>query len=248
MTDDATRDLEERAFNACPATKTVSYGGWIFRISDGFVKRANSANPIDPTVSFAEVRDAAENIYARYDLPSTFRLTPLAPPSVDEELQGAGYDMVDPSLVLVAPLVPGPLTMDVIMEAAPSTAWLAGSAAADGIGPERRRAHERIVSSIAMPRVFATVVENGRPIGFGMAVYEREAVGLFGLVVARSERGRGKGRDLTLALLEWGRRKGAQRAYLQVLDGNAAARALYESLGFRTAYRYHYRVPHNREG
>jgi GNAT superfamily N-acetyltransferase len=140
--------------------------------------------------------------------------------------------------------VPGRLDIDidVIIETAPTTAWLEGFAAADGIVPERRRSHARVVSSIVMPRAFATLVENGRPIGFGLAVYEREAIGLFGLVVVPHERGRGKGRSLTLALLEWARRAGAHRAYLQVLDGNAVARALYASLGFETAYRYHYRI------
>jgi hypothetical protein len=67
-----------------------------------------------------------------------------------------------------------------------------------------------------MPRAFATLIENGKSIGFGMAVYERETIGLFGLVIVARERGRGKGRDLTLALLEWGRRAGAHRSSLKL--------------------------------
>jgi ribosomal-protein-alanine N-acetyltransferase len=34
--------------------------------------------------------------------------------------------------------------------------------------------------------------------------------------------------------LDWGRRRGARRAFLEVRPTNAAAMALYGSLGFRT--------------
>jgi ribosomal protein S18 acetylase RimI-like enzyme len=248
MTEEETRALEERAFNAWPAMKSVFYGGWVFRISDGFTRRANSANAIDPGVPFPEVRDAAEKLYAEHGLPAAFRLTPLAPPSVDEELQRAGYDAIEPTLVLIAPLEAGRLDADVIVESTPTNDWLRGFAAATAIDSEKQRSHQRIVSAIALPRAFVTIFQNGRPAGFGLAVYERAAVGIFGLIVDRAERGRGKGRELTLALLEWGRRAGAQSAYLQVSEGNAVARRLYESLGFRTAYRYHYRVPPRSDG
>jgi ribosomal protein S18 acetylase RimI-like enzyme len=39
----------------------------------------------------------------------------------------------------------------------------------------------------------------------------------------------------------WARRAGVNRACLQVVADNAAGRALYRKLGFRTElYRYHY--------
>ncbi len=42
------------------------------------------------------------------------------------------------------------------------------------------------------------------------------------------------------ALLGWGAERGALTAYLQVLDGNDAALALYGRLGFRTHHEYRY--------
>jgi ribosomal protein S18 acetylase RimI-like enzyme len=45
-------------------------------------------------------------------------------------------------------------------------------------------------------------------------------------------------------LLSWGRKMGAEQAYLQVMLSNEPALSLYEKLGFREAYRYWYRVDH----
>ena len=44
------------------------------------------------------------------------------------------------------------------------------------------------------------------------------------------------------ALWAWGAEHGAARTYLQVSADNAAAIALYESLGYWRHHDYHYRV------
>lgn len=54
------------------------------------------------------------------------------------------------------------------------------------------------------------------------------------LAVPPETRRRGLGRLLMELALDWGRRRGARRAYLEVRPTNAAALALYGSLGFRT--------------
>jgi ribosomal-protein-alanine N-acetyltransferase len=55
------------------------------------------------------------------------------------------------------------------------------------------------------------------------------------VVVAPGWRRRGLGRRALEALLETGRRQGAERATLEVAAGNSAARGLYAALGFRQA-------------
>ena len=244
MTDIAEiRALEERSFNAWPARQSVLLGGWVLRLSDGHTKRANSANAVNPVGSFDEVREAAEALYARHNLPAVFRLSPLAAPEIDKSLDDAGYVGFDPSLVLSIVLESSYANGDVRIEETPSAAWLEGFAAANGIGPKHRATHDRMVSSIALPSAFATFFEDGEAIGFGLAVYERQAIGLFDIVVAPHKRGRGNGRRLTHALLQWGRQMGAQNAYLQVRAQNEGARKLYAGIGFQEVYRYHYRVP-----
>ncbi|MEQ8348779.1 MAG: GNAT family N-acetyltransferase [Sneathiellaceae bacterium] len=219
-------------------------GGWALRLAGGCTKRANAASALAPAGPFAEVRQAAESLYARHGLPAIFRISPLAGPDADAELEAAGYRRHDPSLVMTAPLTAaGAGPEDLHLDPAPTDAWLAGIAEANDIAPPLRPAHARMLQAIALPAAFATRHAGGTAIGFGLGVVERGAVGLFDIAVAPAVRGRGHGRAITQALLGWGRQAGADSAYLQVREGNAVARRLYDSLGFRPAYRYHYRMP-----
>jgi ribosomal protein S18 acetylase RimI-like enzyme len=99
----------------------------------------------------------------------------------------------------------------------------------------------RVAQAITPPAAFATALIGDEPAAFGLGVAERGVVGLFDIVVRPAFRGRGLGRRLAQALMAWGGEGGARTAYLQVGDDNSVARRLYESLGFRAAYPYHYR-------
>jgi ribosomal protein S18 acetylase RimI-like enzyme len=247
--------FEERGFNAWPAPRNVYFGGWVFRLGGGYTKRANSANAVrarqemradsinawSPAREFREIMDEAERFYALSGQPTIFRLTPLAGADADPALEAAGYERIDPSTVMTAPLGAAEPTACVRVEPGATPSWLNGVAAAQGVAPSHRLIHDRIVQAIALPAAFATAFVGGEAAGFGLGVGERGAVGLFDIVVRPEFRGQGLGRALTRALMAWGRDGGAQTAYLQVSDANHAARALYESLGFRAAYPYHYR-------
>ena len=236
------RALEERSFNAWPARQTVLCNGWALRLSGGYTKRANSANALKPEGAFADVMAAAETFYAQHDLPTIFRLTSLAPAMADRTLERAGYRLLEPSTVMTAPLDGGGEIGGVAISAAPTPEWCAGFAAASNVAPAMRRVHDDMLASIALPAAFATIAEADGPVGYGIAVTEREMTGLFDIVVIETARGRGLGRQLTAALLQWGRSQGASEAYLQVNDENTVALSLYARLGFKEAYRYHYRI------
>lgn len=75
---------------------------------------------------------------------------------------------------------------------------------------------------------------------WGTAAYSRDWVGMRGLEVAPADRRQGLGLAVVAALLGWGAERGASTAYLQVLDGNQPALALYGRLGFRTHHAYRY--------
>ena len=76
----------------------------------------------------------------------------------------------------------------------------------------------------------------------GLAVLHQGWAGLFDVATAPDARRQGLARTLCEQLLHWAAAQGAHHAYLQVVQANAGARALYARLGFVTAYRYWYRV------
>jgi ribosomal-protein-alanine N-acetyltransferase len=64
------------------------------------------------------------------------------------------------------------------------------------------------------------------------------------IAVAPRSQGRGVGRELLVALVAEARRRGCAQLFLEVLDGNAPALALYDSSGFeRTGRRASYYGP-----
>src|SRR5437660_1357047 len=89
--------------------------------------------------------------------------------------------------------------------------------------------------------VMATELGGAVPLKERLAAAERGWLGLFCVATLDPFRRQGAAMALKRALLEWGRREGAESAYLQVEAANAAALALYARLGFHTLYSYHYR-------
>lgn len=62
-----------------------------------------------------------------------------------------------------------------------------------------------------------------------------DEVYVINLTVAPDRRGRGVGSGLLSAVIEWGGRKGAERAVLEVRGDNEQALGLYRKFGFRPA-------------
>jgi ribosomal protein S18 acetylase RimI-like enzyme len=62
---------------------------------------------------------------------------------------------------------------------------------------------------------------------------EPPAVELNALWIAPQTRGRGAGRALVAAVVDWARQRGATQLVLNVTEASRAARGLYEQLGFQ---------------
>jgi GNAT superfamily N-acetyltransferase len=90
------------------------------------------------------------------------------------------------------------------------------------------------------PQVVRATVDG---VATGVAAHDGDWVGFRGIEVDPAARRRGLGLAVMAALLDWGASAGATTAYLQVLDGNDPALALYARLGFATHHAYRYLAP-----
>ena len=127
--------------------------------------------------------------------------------------------------------------LDLYAEVAAEGIYIAGEPPIDR--PARRK---RWLESYARSDSVTFVADvEGRIVG--MASLEGDGVAELGMLVAKDWRGKGIGKLLMEALIEWARAVGAHKISLQVWPHNDAAVRLYERFGFeREGYlRKHYR-------
>jgi len=237
------RRVEEASLNAWPALQQTLLDGWVLRFARGFTKRANSIVPLYPSQQDAldKIR-YCENVYARENLKTIFRLTTVVDSApLDGLLEARGYARIDPTLVLVRRVGEAPATDPCFVEL-PRGEWLDAYARNAEIPANGAQLHALLLAGIQSEHVFGAIVAGDVPIACGLAVLERELLGLFDLVTHPSARRRGYARTLVESLLAWGARRGSRYTYLQVIEANHPARALYDRLGFVELYRYWYRA------
>jgi len=250
LDEEAIRCLEYAALKAWPALEQKEYGGWLLRFSRGYTKRANSINPLGAgALANAEMIACCEALYRRQGLPPIFRLTPLTPADLDLALAARGYALLDPTAVMTldlstwqAPALPLAPCRELTL-----SAWFAHYCQLSDADPGGQAIHFQMLMAIAGARLCALVEAKGHDgapgaAACGLGVLDEGLFGLFDLLTAPALRRRGYGTALVMGMLAWAQAQGARQAYLQVMLNNGAARALYERMGFREAYRYWYRV------
>lgn len=117
------------------------------------------------------------------------------------------------------------------------------------ICPETARA---MLNAIRKPVYCAALYENeishgsnadcGRIVGCCLGVVEDNKIGIYDIRVESSFRQNGIGARICRAIMEEGKKEGAQKAFLHVSASNRPAVRLYQGLGFEEAYTYWYRV------
>jgi N-acetylglutamate synthase len=91
-------------------------------------------------------------------------------------------------------------------------------------------------------QAFASVRSDGETIAIGRVAGDAHWAGLTAIEVDPRHRRQGLGTAVTAALTANAASRGITKVYLQVADGNDAARALYRRIGFTDHHCYHYRV------
>lgn len=240
------RRFEAAGFRAWPAANVHYDGAWLIRLTPGHpAKRLNSVNPLDP----GDFDDLPARIgragveFAAAGRPLTFRLSPLAPIELGSHLDAAGWRSFSTSLVmhrlldeqLVEPAIDQIPMRDV-------SRFIRAALKAQGISNLLKPGLADIINAIE-PEAGLFAIEGDDALSTAICVQDGDLAGLFEVATAPHARGRGYGRRIVLSALKWARLRGARIAWLQVEEDNRAARSLYESIGFRELYRYHYRQP-----
>lgn len=221
------RALEHAAALAWPGTEQHWHRGWLLRAGGGYTARANSAVPLEFSSGIAALPEIID-WYAERGLPAWLAL-PERLSSVREIGVGVG---VKQTRVMVADLAPGSME-SVRLEPRPNDDWLT--------------IYERDVPSDVLGAVVDGEVAfaelSGSAVGRGAVTPSPDGtrwLGISALHVVPGRRRRGLARDVCVALQNWGTTRGATRSYVQVLVENAAAIALYESLGYRLHHHLRY--------
>lgn len=216
------RALEHAAALAWPGTEQQWCDGWLLRAGGGATSRANSAVPL----LFSSSTDALGAVIAWYAdrglepwLALPERLLPIKAPGIK------------PTRMLVCDLAPT-AAPDAALADRPSDDWL--------------RTYQRDVPAEVLTAVLdgtVTFATLGDAVGRGAVTTAPDGTRWLGVScvrVAEESRRRGLARAIFAALAGWGADQGATRGYVQVLDDNTAALALYQSLGLRLHHRHRY--------
>ena len=239
------RVVEELAMNAWPSLQTMLYDGWVLRFADGYTKRANSVHPLySSSLDVEEKVKACEEIYQGEGLDVVFKMTASAQPdNLDQSLAAKGYKADSRTSVQVSEL-------DGLDKAPAQTAlltedlheWLPAYCKLSNIGGRRELTLEQLLHNVVPILYLASIRHQGQVVACGMGVLQERFVGLFDIVTDANFRRQGFGKQLVLNILAWGKRNGAQTAYLQVMLNNEPALRLYSGLGFKEIYTYWYRI------
>jgi ribosomal protein S18 acetylase RimI-like enzyme len=178
-------------------------------------------------------------------------MTPYSQPAaLDAALKRAGYVACDESRVMMVELA----AVDVVAAAPRATAVVNALAFSEIVGtlrnaPAAQTAAERQrITNCLLPARFLVLYDDKEPIACGCVVIDGEWAGVFNMVTAPGQRGRGHATALVAELLQAAIVAGARIAYLQVDAANLPARHVYGKFGFRDRYAYWYRAAPAEEG
>ena len=234
-------ELEKLSDATWPAAEIIEFGKWRLRISDGFTMRANSALPTgagpigEPPLPLVDAVEHVIKSYREKGLTPTFTLPLPIYQELDEYLESQGWQVKVGAQFLIRDI--GLIENEIFSQNDfeildyPSEEWL-GLQSDHGL----EKLMQRYPARYGVIRSGGSVVAVGRIATLGTWAMATR------LFVDPSHRGKGLAKQLMLRLMAAAKEDGATKIGLQVDLENAAALALYNSMGFRSHHKYVYRV------
>lgn len=219
----------------CASMRTL--GPWTIRDGQDGGQRVSAATTSEKVT--LDDLPPAETAMRDLDQPRLFMIRE-GDAALDAMLEAAGYPIVDPVNIYVAPLSdllserPPRVTTFAIWEplAIMHDIWQAG-----GIGPARVEVMKRATG----PKTGLFGRSNNRPAAAGfVAIHDRIAM-VHALEVLERHRREGMGRYMMQEAAFWAAEHDATHMSIICTQANTAANALYSSLGMSLVGQYHYR-------
>lgn len=238
--------LERSGLAAWPGIEVEWDGAWVRRAANGYTKRANSVQCLDP----ADDDDARARIVAAADwfsargLTPVFRVTPLTGPQTLAALAELGWRAYDHSFVFAMALAgvaadPRGADYDAL-----DPSFLAVQRQLAGYDDSRMAGLTALLGALETPARGIVLSDGaGTPVASAIMTLADGIVVAGNVVTDPSQRRKGYGAAMMRTGLAWGRAQGAHHAMLNVQADNSGAQALYAGLGYVHQYDYHYCSP-----
>lgn len=239
--------IETAGLKAWPSLEVEHDGGWVRRAANGYTKRANSVQSLDP----GDDHNARERILAAdawfraRGLRPVFRVTPLAGPAIVSALDELGWVSLEPSQLLAMELGADHETDPRAVFLAPTdAAFLAAQQSLQGYDERTLAGLRGLLGALAVPATGIVLYDSdGVPVASGLMAIADGIVVTGNVVTDPSRRRQGHGMAMMKSGLAWAYRMGARVAALNVVADNEAAQTLYAGLGYAYQYDYSYRLP-----
>ncbi len=235
--------LDRLAVAAWAAPENEMHNGWLFRHAAGVSRRANSVAPfpLSEDIPLDDLLARVEAYYRARGLPPRLQISPAAcPPGLDHVLAERGYEIESGVTIMICEadkLAQAEITHNIsITKTAPPGWW---DLYIEGY---QRDARDIAARAQELPVFAASTTDDGRMDAIGLGVAGGNWLAVFGMFTRPDCRGRGLGAAIIHALAGFTVARNGIGLYLQVENENLHARRLYEKLGFRDVYGYHYRT------
>lgn len=238
--------IETAGLKAWPGIEVERDGGWVRQAANGYTKRANSVQSLDPDDDKnAEQRIlAADSWFRARHLTQVFRVTPLAAPVVRAALDDLRWGRLDESHLFAMELGPQDAHSWAEVLAADDPAFFAAQRILRGYDDRMLAKLRGVVAALTVPaRGIVLRDAEGDPVATALMAIADGIVITGNVITSPTERRKGHAAVMMRSGLAWAHGAGATVAALNVQADNSAAIALYSGLGYGYQYDYSYRVP-----
>lgn len=239
------RTFERAGLAAWPGIEVEWDGDWVRRAAGGYTKRANSLQCFDVSDGRdAEARlDAAVAWFAARGLPPVVRSTPLDSVELNAALDARGWARIDQSHLYAMPLGENAPDPEGRLYELLDPAFLAVQQKLQGYGDAQVARMRALLAVMAVPATGVVIYRDGEAVATALMAIGEGIVVTGNVITDKTRRRQGLAVAMMRTGLAWAKAQGATVAALNVQADNAAAKALYGSLGYTHQYDYSYRIP-----